>query len=320
MPQAEGIRLIAADGEILSATQFIPERGREVRLVAVINAGAGIPATYYGRFAGALAERGITSITYDYRGIGRSRPRKLRGYRATIKDWGELDVPAALNWARERFPNHYHAVIGHSIGGFLTGFVPDPTLVDKIVFIGAHTGYWRDYARWARPLMFAMWHALMPAVTRTVGYFPARRFGLPEDLPAGVAYDWAARTRPDFERNYLLPDGSLDRARFAAIRSRFSALNADVLAITFSDDPFATPVATTRLRGLFSGCQFDERRIDPRTLGMRKVGHFGFFRTASRDALWPVVTHWLITPTASNERSRAADGGGRTSESRRIGA
>jgi predicted alpha/beta hydrolase len=167
-----------------------------------------------------------------------------------------------------------------------------------MVFVGAHTGYWRDYARWARPLMWAMWHALMPAVTRTLGYFPARRFGFPEDLPAGVAYDWAARTRPDFERNYLLPDGSLDRPRLAVVRGRFRALTADVLSITLSDDPFATPTATARLRGLFSGCRFDERRIDPRRIGLRKVGHFGFFRTAARDALWPIVFDWLIQTAA----------------------
>lgn len=298
MPKTAGVRLTAADGEILSATHFTPDGGRELDLVAVINSGAGIPATYYGRFAEGLADCGIATITYDYRGIGRSRPRKLRGYQASIKDWGELDVPAALAWARWRYPDRTRAVIGHSIGGFLTGFVPDPSLIDRIVFVGAHTGYWRDYARWARPLMWAMWHALMPAVTRTLGYFPARRFGLPEDLPAGVAYDWAARTRPDFERNYLLPDGSLDRARLAVVRDRFRALTADVLAITLSDDPFATPAATARLRGLFSGCSFDERRFDPRRIGLRKVGHFGFFRMAARDALWPTVIDWLIRAAA----------------------
>ncbi len=298
MAKRVGIRLTAADGEVLSATHFTPERGRELGLVVLINPGAGIPASYYGRFAEGLADRGIATITYDYRGIGHSRPRKLRGYQATIKDWGELDVPAALGWAREHYPDRTRAVIGHSIGGFLTGFVPDPSLIDRMVFVGAHTGYWRDYARWARPLMWAMWHALMPAVTRTLGYFPARRFGLPEDLPAGVAYDWAARTRPGFERNYLLPDGSLDRARLAAVRDRFSALTAEVLAITLSDDPFATPAATARLRGLFSGCRFDERRIDPRRIGLRKVGHFGFFRTFARAALWPIVIDWLIAAPA----------------------
>lgn len=303
MPQTSGIRLTAADGEILSATHFAPEHGRELGLVAVINAGAGIPATYYGRFAEGLAERGIATVTYDYRGIGQSRPRKLRGYQATIKDWAELDVPAALAWVRDHYPSRARAVIGHSIGGFLTGFVPDPTLVDRIVFVGAHTGYWRDYARWARPAMWAMWHALMPAVTRTLGYFPARRFGLPEDLPAGVALDWASRTRPGFERNYMLPDGSLDRMRLAAARDRFRALAVDVLAITLTDDPFATPSATARMRELFSGCRFDERQIDPRSVGLRKIGHFGFFRSAARGTLWPTAVDWLIAATASDREA-----------------
>lgn len=294
MASASTFRFAAADGQMLSATLFTPESGRELAMVSVINPGAGIPATYYGRFAEGLADRGIVTMTYDYRGIGRSRPKKLRGYPATIKDWGEYDGPAALSWARDHYPDRLRAVIGHSIGGFLIGFVPDPALIDRIVLIGAHTGYWRDYARWARPLMWTLWHAVMPAVTRTLGYFPARRFGLPEDLPAGVAYDWAARTKPGFHRNFRLPDGSLDRVRHAAIEARFRALRSDVLSITLSDDPFATPAGAARLRALYSGCRFDERRIDSRSTGLRKIGHFGFFRSAARESLWPVVIDWLV--------------------------
>ena len=294
MARTHPFRLSAADGANLAATLYLPDGGSELALISVINPGAGIPAAYYGRFAEGLADRGIVTMTYDYRGIGGSRPKKLRGYTASIKDWGELDVTAALAWAREHYPERIRAVIGHSIGGFLAGFVPDPTLIDRLVLVGAHTGYWRDYARWAQPSMWALWHALMPAVTRTMGYFPARRFGLPEDLPAGVAYDWAARTRPGFDRNFRLADGSPDCARYAAVQARFRALRADGLAITFSDDPFATPAGTARLRTLLGGCRFDERRIDARSTGLPKIGHFGFFRSAARDALWPVVMDWLV--------------------------
>jgi len=294
MALAHAFRFDTADGERLHATRFVPAGTDELTLVAVIYPGAGIPASYYRRFAEGLADRGIVTITFDYRGIGPSRPNKLRGYRATIKDWGEFDAPAALRWAREYYPKRQRAVVGHSVGGFLAGFTPDPTLIDYLVLVGAHTGYWGDYSRRARPLMWALWHAIMPAITRSVGYFPARRLGLPEDLPAGVAYDWAARTRPDFTRNFRRADGSVDQDRISVIRSRFRALNVDAFVVTVSDDPFATPAATARLRDLFSGCRFEELRIDVRSTLLRKIGHFGYFRSRAREELWPVVTDWLV--------------------------
>ena len=294
MAKARAFRIAATDGENLHATCFAPENGHELPMVAVINAGAGIPATYYRRFAERLADLGIVTITYDYRGIGPSRPVKLRGFRATIKDWGEFDAPAALRWAREHYPDRKRAVIGHSVGGFLAGFASDSTLIDRMVLVGAHTGYWGDYARRARPLMWFMWHAVMPAVTKAMGYFPARRLGLPEDLPAGIALDWAVRTRPDFKRSFRRADGSIDIDRIAAMRSRFEALEVNVLVVSVSDDPFATPAAIARLRGLFSRCRFEESRIDVRRTNLRKIGHFGFFRSSAREKLWPVVTDWLV--------------------------
>ena len=105
--------------------------------------------------------------------------------------------------------------------------------------------------------MWVMWHPVMPAVKRMMGYFPARRLGLPEDLPAGVALYGAARTRLEFHRNFRRADGSSHQDRFAAIHARFGALDLDGLAVTVFDDPFATPAGTARLRGLFTGCRFE---------------------------------------------------------------
>ena len=139
----------------------------------------------------------------------------------------------------------------------------------------------------------------MPSITWLFGYFPGSRLGLPEDLPAGVAYDWAARTQPEFTRNFRHANGSLDHERFAAICSRFRSLNVDVLAVTFSDDVFATAAGTARLRELFSGCRFNEVTIDAHTTNMHKIGHFGFFRSAARESIWPIVTDWLYAAASS---------------------
>src|SRR5262252_6772599 len=123
------------------------------RYVALVNAGAGIASRYYDRFAAYLAENGVPTLVYDYRGIGRSRPYTLRGFRASVEDWGSKDCAAALCWLHSRFPEAKSVVVGHSIGGFVAGFVTNGALIDKMLLVGAHTGYWRDYAPTAQPLM-----------------------------------------------------------------------------------------------------------------------------------------------------------------------
>src|SRR5919202_1326220 len=47
--------------------------------VALLHAGAGIRAQSYEPFARFLAQAGIPTLAYDYRGIGLSRPAALRG-------------------------------------------------------------------------------------------------------------------------------------------------------------------------------------------------------------------------------------------------
>jgi predicted alpha/beta hydrolase len=119
--------------------------------VALINAGAGISSRFYSRFASYLAEAGIPTVVYDYRGIGASRPPSLRGFHASVAQWGSHDCAAVLAWMSQRFPGARRVVIGHSVGGFLTGFAPNGQLIDRMVLVGAHTGYWGDYAPGARP-------------------------------------------------------------------------------------------------------------------------------------------------------------------------
>jgi predicted alpha/beta hydrolase len=261
--------------------------------VALINPGAGISAKYYERFAVFLAESGIPTVVYDYRGIGRSRPKHLRGFDASVEDWGSKDCAAILEWLASRFPGARRLVIGHSIGAFLTGFVGNGHLIDQMVLIGGHTGYWGDYAPSARPWMYALWHVFMPAITRVIGYFPGRRLHLLEDLPRGVALEWAARRHPDFWWNVRTPEGLPDTVRIDEVLGRFRAIRARVLAVRFADDPFATESATRRILSLFSGCLGEERLFTRADVGGQRIGHFGFFSSRFRDSLWPQVLQWI---------------------------
>jgi len=290
---AEKLVVRTADGYPLAATLWLSGSANPPPRYVVVNAGAGIPARYYDRFAAWLADRGVPTLTYDYRGIAASAPPSLKGFEASVEDWGSKDCAAVLDSLSRRFPHSRAAVLGHSIGGFVTGLMPGGERVERLALVGTHTGYWRDYARRVRLPMFFTWHLAMPLVVRTLGYVPARRFGLPVDLPAGVARDWSARRRPEPWWNLRRPDGSPDRERIDGVIARFDAFRADALVVSLADDPFATREATARVATLFRNCRIQERRIDPERMGLPRVGHFGFFRSRMRESLWPVVGDFL---------------------------
>ena len=50
---------------------------------------------------------------------------------------------------------------------------------------------------------------------------------------------------------------------------------------------------TQALFGLYPNAQVEVRRLRPRELGLRNIGHFGFFRSSMKEPLWPLVTEWI---------------------------
>jgi predicted alpha/beta hydrolase len=301
------IRLRAADGYEIGAIFYAALRPRAPRRVAVLHGGAGIPALRYRRFAHFLAEWGIPVLTYDYRGIGLSRPPALRGFQATIEDWAEYDSAAAIAWLRERFPRDEILGFSHSIGCLPLGGAPNAAEQARIVLVGAHTGYYGDYRRLYRLPMAVAWHGLMPALTRFVGYFPADRLGLGEDLPAGMALEWAERRRPE-----LRPDGAEPAGeRRLRLLDHCAALECPAIAISISDDAFATVDGTRRLLSYFPRLSSPQLlQFSPPDAQVRRIGHFGFFRRAVGTTLWPRLLAQLDPARTAEAQPAMARGSG----------
>lgn len=298
------LRLRTADGHEIGAIFYPALRPRSPRRVAVLHGGAGIPALRYRRFASFLAEWGIPVLTYDYRGIGMSRPPALRGFEATIEDWAEFDSSAAISWLRERFPRDEMLGISHSIGCLPLGGAANAAEQARLVLVGAHTGYYGDYrALYRLPMAFA-WHGLMPAITRFVGYFPADRLGLGEDLPAGMALEWADRRRPE-----LRPSGADPvQTRRRRLLDHCAALQCPAIAISISDDAFATVGGTKRLLSYFPGLSPQHVVFTPPDAQVRRIGHFGFFRRAVGATLWPRLLAELDAGRAEGAQPAMARG------------
>jgi predicted alpha/beta hydrolase len=145
--------------------------------------------------------------------------------------------------------------------------------------------------------MFLLWHVVMPAITAVVGYFPGKRLRLLEDLPKGVALEWAARLKPDFWWHLKQVNGMPDAARTKNLLARFAAIRANTLVVRFTDDPFATDQATARILELFLNASVVRLVLGPADGDGQPIGHFGFFDSRFRPTLWPRVLGALFGGT-----------------------
>lgn len=272
----EPVTLRASDGYRLAATLH-PGRGPDVLAVA---GATGVPHRFYDAFARHAASRpkGPSVLSFDYRGIGGSRPASLKGFRATMRDWGQLDLDAALRWAlREREPDRL-LVLGHSVGGQLLGHAASADEAAAAFLVGSQSGHWRHWPASGRVGLFALWHAIIPSLSRTLGYFPSPWLGLGEPLPSGVARQWARWGRhPD----YLLRDGP-------EVAARYARLHLPMAAVSLAGDRFAPEKAVRALLGAYPNAQ---RRL----VRMDGVGHFDWFR-AGNEGLWDAAMEWLADP------------------------
>ena len=81
-----------------------------------------------------------------------------------------------------------------------------------------------------------------------------------------------------------------------------ASLPARRVAVTFDDLPVVTQSPDDSVRARitrdllasgFTNAWLERRHIDPRILGVTKIGHFGFFRPEHRDTLWRDSADWL---------------------------
>jgi predicted alpha/beta hydrolase len=270
-------RRIDAQGYTLAASVF-EAPGSDT--VVLVNAATGVPRQFYKYFAAYLRDNGWTTVTYDYRGIGESAPSRLRGFTVRMRDWALIDIPEVIDWVSSEFRPRRLFAVGHSFGGQGIGLIESPQRIAAMVGVSAQSGYWgvqggaeKYRARFAVTV-------LIPVLTRLFGYFPWSRFAAGEDLPAGVALEWARWCR---DRKYLLGDETLPLGRY-------DAFAAPILAYSIEDDDWGTAPAVDDMMRAYRNVT--RRHLVPADYGLEKIGHMGFFRSGS-EAIWDEVIAWL---------------------------
>ncbi|AOK12456.1 MULTISPECIES: alpha/beta fold hydrolase [Burkholderia] len=280
---SEPIAFSAADGYALRGTLWSPDA--PPRALVLIHPATAVPERLYAGFARFLTTRGFAALTYDYRGIGSSRPARLTKLQARMRDWIELDVGAAIAWARDTHRAVPLLAVGHSVGGHAVGLSAGTAHLRAAVLVAAHAGSTRLIESAAERLKVRLiLHVLGPLASALLGYVPGKRLGLGEDLPAGVFREWSRWTTLP---HYFFDDPTLGAAE------RFSKQRLPILAVGFDDDPWANRRAIDLLVSYLTGAAVERRQIDPHAAGTGPVGHMGFFRSRPGAVLWPGVADWL---------------------------
>ena len=270
------------DGWTINGTVFAHKNPEQTVL---ISPGTGIRQKRYFAFAQWLSEQGFAVLVIDYRGIGKSRPKRaLRKVEASLQDWARSDMEAAYQWLQATYPGIKTSHIGHSAGGQTLGMMPSSTKLHRIVQVSGSTANVGALSPKLRAQVKFLMGAYLPTAAKILGYVPTKWLGWGEDLPKGVALQMAKWSlNPGYVTNSFNDDVYLHY---------YDRVTAPILSLVPTDDPLARPTSVDEILAIFSNAPHVKKALDPKEHGLKGIGHNGFFSPSAK-ALWPLASDWL---------------------------
>jgi len=260
----------------ISATIY---RSATERAVLIIASATGVKQSFYTKFATYISSQGISVITFDYQGIGRSLKQNIKQHKNNAQEWGSVDLENVLMYALVNHPDSPKYLLGHSIGGQLIGLAPSSLVMDRIILVAAQTGYWKYWSGIERVKMWLNWYVVFPFFVRLFGYLPSKSLSGMENLPKNVALQWSKWGR---NKEYLFSDPNLEPTYYNKIESALTA-------ISIEDDFFAPKGAVDWMTQKYSSTNPKKIHISPKDYNTKKIGHFGIFKETFKNSLWKLL-------------------------------
>jgi predicted alpha/beta hydrolase len=273
----------ATDGFPLNGKLFLP-KGEPTHHV-MIGGAVAVPQKVYRHIARYLASRGAAVFTYDYRSIGASPAKDLKTLDAPIQYWATRDFAAAIDWMDDRFPGKSLKLVCHSFGGQALGLSDRNDRFSKAVMVAVLAGYWGNFDWPESWRIYLAMQIVAPLAARWHGYLPGNISGFGEDIAWSTFGKWVEWCK--------MPDYFFDDPTIPEIR-HFRDFKGDILSIRLTDDKWGTRKAVARLVDRFPNATLTKREITPASIGVNKIGHFGFFRPDHRETLWADAADWLF--------------------------
>ena len=260
------------------ATVF--ETKKTNKKIILINSATGVKQQVYFKIAEYLSEKGFTVMTYDYSGIGLSKPKNLKKCKSSMQTWGVSDYKTLTHFIINNYGDYDKYLIGHSVGALILGMNEDSKLFKSFVFISTQKAFAGHLNFNIKILGYLGFGIVQPLMTKLFGYFPAHRFGLGESLPKNAANDW---------RTLILNKKSTN-ALLEKIEHNYSKeLTQNVLVLRAEDDSWLTTTGVENLlKETFPNLKPTFKILKIIDSPKKEIGHINFFRSFNK-RLWGII-------------------------------
>jgi predicted alpha/beta hydrolase len=278
---AQPVVIRCADGYGLHGTFREGARRRRRNAAVIVCPAIFVRQRFYQAFAAYFASQGFDTLTLANRGMGESLAGETRRWRHRLRDWAEVDLPAAITHVKDKRPDQRLYVVGHSMGGQLVALTDSVHRLDGIVTVAATAAWW---GHWPFPanLGILAWYRLATLLSGGLRVFPAERFGLGPNVSADLVRDWVTWGQ---HRSYLGGPFGLN-LQMAAYRGR-------LLVYSFADDELGCRQAVAALHRDYRQAKVTCHHVHPRETGTARIGHFGYFRSKAGPQLWQQTMAWM---------------------------
>ena len=259
----------------------------------------------YDRLARALCAAGYTVAGHSHLGHGEDAREDELGFFGRRDGWGHLveDVHAAHELLPTRFPGQRFAILGHSMGSFVTREYLLRYGGDLTAAVICGTGWFPgplcSVARAAAALcgVFGGWQKPAPLVDRLMSKDNNKAFA-----PVRTPFDWLSRDTAEVDKYMADPRcGFLFTARgyydmFTGLKSlsrlhRLAALPGDLPVLFISGD--ADPIGTQGKGVSTVAQQFRDAGVRDVTVRLYPGARHELFNETNRDEITAELIDWL---------------------------
>lgn len=276
----ENLTITCADSYSLTA-RFYQAKQSTHRLPILVCPATGITQGFYHHFIEWLAQQGSDVLVFDFRGIGESLHSPLRQSKASIQDWGQLDIPAAIETLLNKTGKQQVILLGHSAGGQLLGIVSNYKKVAQVIAISGSTGHVKGLKGRTKRMAPVMFKMIFPVSSLVKGYGATKFLGMGENLPKNVAKQWAEFcSKPGYVMN------AIGKTIFEDYHNE---IQCPIAVYWSSDDEIATEANVKDLLRLYPKATTEMIELKPKDTGHKAIGHMLMFKKSHQN-LWPTMT------------------------------